>query len=291
MLEIYFLGTGGGVPSKRRNLPAYLIKTQKISVLLDCGEGTQNTLINYGLGITSIDVIGITHLHADHVLGLPGLIQTMNMFGRSKPLYIMGPRSLSNFLKSFSEYTYFNNNFQILFVDEFENEDLYIKKFPTCHTIESYGFILKEKDRLKIDAEKLRMEGVKDWRIIRALKEGKEVIFNNRRLKPEDYVFIKKGPSLAYTGDTAMCESVINSVKGADLLLHDSTFTSEVNAKEYGHSTAKEAAEVALIANVKRLGLIHISSRYENLYELEYEARRIFEKVFVPEDLSYYYLI
>ncbi|MEM4912519.1 MAG: ribonuclease Z, partial [Metallosphaera sp.] len=269
MFEIYFLGTGGGVPSKRRGLPAYLFKYMNLSILLDCGEGTQERISKYGLGVSSIDIIGISHLHADHVLGLPGLIQTMSMLGRTKPLYIMGPKKLGEFIEVINESTKFTPNFKIIFTEEFRNENIEIKKFPTCHVIESYGFLIIEKDRYKVDAEKLRSEGIKDWRIIRSIKEGKEVKIGERVLRPDDYLIKVNGIKIGYTGDTRYCEKVIKEVKGVDLLLHDSTFSSSVkDAEEYGHSTSEHAAEVALRAEVKRLGLIHISARYTDTYEL-----------------------
>lgn len=291
MFDIYFIGTGGGVPSKHRGLPGYLFKYMNLSILLDCGEGVQERLIKYGLGVSSIDVIGISHLHADHVLGLPGLLQTMSMLGRTKPLYIMGPKKLEDFISLVNESTNFTPNFRIIFTEEFHNENIEIRKFETCHTIESYGFLIIEKDRFKVDADRLRAEGVKDWRIIRAIKEGKEVNFEGRVLKPEDYLIKVNGIKIAYTGDTKYCEKVVREVRGVDLLLHDSTFSSEIkDAEEYGHSTSAQAAEAALNAEAKRLGLIHISSRYVSTNELLLEARRIFSKVFVAEDLSRYSL-
>ncbi|MCY0882454.1 MAG: ribonuclease Z [Acidianus infernus] len=287
MMEVYFIGTGGGAPSKR-GLPAFLVRRQGFNLLLDCGEGTQITMINHGLNIMAINLIAITHLHADHVLGLPSLIQTMGMYSRKEKLYIIG--NVKDLLNKVFEETYFEPPFKIEYVDIYEDNELKITPFKTCHTVKSQGYLIEEKDRKNIDIERLTREGIKDWRIIRQLKAGKEVIFNGKKLNPEDYLITKKGIRIAYTGDTAICDSVINSVKGVDLLIHDSTFLDDINAKEYGHSTVTDAATVAKEAGVKRLALVHISGRYKDAKIMEEIARRTFWKSFLPDDLSYYIL-
>ncbi|MCY0859261.1 MAG: ribonuclease Z [Sulfolobaceae archaeon] len=290
MIRVYFVGTGGGAPSPYRSLPSYLIRREGFYALFDCGEGTQRNLMEYRLGIMSIKLIGITHMHGDHVLGLPGLIQTMGLLDRKEPLYIMGPKAIKDFIERTSELTGFRAPFEIRFIDSYEDENIRIYKFPTCHTIESYGYIFEEKERKGLDVEKLRRDGINDWQILRELKAGKEVRFNGKTLKPEDYIIVKPAIRVAYTGDTSYCEKVIDSVKGVNLLLHDSTFLDEKDAREWGHSNAIDAATVAKQAEVKRLALIHISSRYRDTSQFVRLASRIFDKVFVPEDLSYYIL-
>ncbi|AWR97673.1 ribonuclease Z [Acidianus sulfidivorans JP7] len=288
MIKVFFIGTGGGAPSKR-GLPAFLVRREAFNALLDCGEGTQITMIKNKLSIMSLKVIAITHLHADHVLGLPALIQTMNMYNRTEKLYIIG-QNIDKLLKSTFEATYFSPNFEIEYVNEYKDNEISIKPFKTCHVIPSQGYIIEEKEKKNIDIEKLKKEGINDWRIIRQLKEDKEVHYNGKLLKPDDYIIKRKGIRIAYTGDTTICDNVIKSVKDVDLLLHDSTFLDDINAKEYGHSTASDAATVALEANVKRLALVHISGRYTDSSEIEETAKKIFSKSFVPEDLSYYVL-
>ena len=287
MIKVYFIGTGGGAPNKR-GLPALLLQREGLYTLFDAGEGTQQRLIDSGLGFMRIRVIGISHLHGDHVLGLPGLLETMGMYSRKDKITLLGPSGLKDFLLEVFSRTHFQPNFSIEFRDSYEDADVRITKFKTCHVIESYGFLFEEKDRVKIDAEKLRSEGVNDWKIIRLLKEGKRVEIGTKVLIPEDYLVKKKGVRIAYTGDTAPCTSVINSVKDVDLLIHDSTFLDEKEAHDYGHSNSKDAAEVALRSNAKRLALIHISPRYDDAKPLLKEALKVFEKTFLPEPLSYY---
>ncbi|MFP3232817.1 MAG: ribonuclease Z [Sulfolobaceae archaeon] len=289
MIKIYFIGTGGGAPNKR-GLPAYLVQREGLYALFDVGEGTQQRLIDSGLGFMRIRVIGITHLHGDHVLGLPGLLETMGMYSRKEKLTLLGPPELRDFVSEVFNRTYFRPNYEIEFAESYEDSNIRITKFRTCHVVNSYGFIFEEKDRINIDAERLRREGIKDWRIMRLLKDGKRVEIGTKVLLPEDYLVVKKGIKVAYTGDTAPCNDVINAVREVDLLLHDSTFLNEKEAYEYGHSNSKDAAVIATKANVKRLALIHISPRYDDATPLLKEAMKVFEKTFLPEPFSYYIL-
>ena len=287
MILTYFIGTGGGVPSKR-GLPAILIRKEGFDALFDCGEGTQWRMMEHRLSIMKIKLIAITHMHADHVLGLPGMIATMAMYGRKEPLLIIGPNEIRDFIEDVIKKTHFSTSFEIRFLEKYEDEKIKIIPFHTCHTIESQGYIFEEKDKMNIDAEKLKKEGVTDWRVLRKLKKGERVEINGKVLLPEDYLVVKQGIKIAYTGDTGPCEKVINSVRDADLLIHDSTFLNEEEAHEYGHSNSIDAATVALKANVKRLALFHISPRYDNTDELLANAKKIFKKTFVAEPLSYY---
>ncbi|AAY80626.1 ribonuclease Z [Sulfolobus acidocaldarius] len=289
MFEIIFIGVGGGAPNKR-GLPGILIRREGFEILLDCGEGTQNKMIEHSISFMKLNLIGISHLHGDHVLGLPGIIQTMAMYSRQQKLLLMGPTTLQDYLKSSSKHTYFKPGFETEFIQSYEDQNLTITTFRTCHTIESYGFLIKEKDKTKVDAERLKKEGITDWRIIRKLKEGKRVEIDTKVFLPEDYLYVKKGLSIAYTGDTAPCDSVLNAIKGVDLLIHDSTFLNEREAHDYGHSNCTDAAEIASKADVKRLALYHISGRYQTTEPLLKEAKKIFERTFLPEPLSYFIL-
>jgi len=287
MILTYFIGSGGGAPNKR-GLPAILVRREGFDALFDCGEGTQWRMMEHKLNFMRLKLIAITHMHADHVLGLPGMIASMSMYSRKDPLLIMGPNEIKDFLEDTIKRTHFRTSFEISFLEKYEDENIRITPFPTCHTIESQGYIFEEKDKINIDAEKLKKEGVTDWRLIRKLKMGDRVEINGKVLLPEDYLTVKQGSRIAYTGDTGPCEKVINAVRNVDLLIHDSTFLNEEEAHVYGHSNSNDAATVALKANVKRLALFHISSRYEDASELLANAKKIFKKTFVAEPLSYY---
>jgi len=288
-MEVYFIGTGGGAPSPHRGLPGLLVRREGFSILLDAGEGTQLRMSSGKLSITSLDVIAVTHMHADHVLGIPGIIQTMSLLGRTKKLFLMGPKALRDFLEANFKSTNFYPSFELEYTAQI-SKPLEVVPFPTCHTIESQGYLVKEPDSLNVDVEALRRTGVTDWRVIRRIKAGEKVNYAGLQLDPADFVKRRRGKVLAYTGDTRSCDQVIERVKGVDLLIHDSTFLEEPKASEYGHSTSRQAAEVASAAAVSRLALIHISSRYVDPFPLLREARRVFRESLLPGDMSKYLL-
>ncbi len=286
MIQVYFLGTGGGAPSKKRRLPAFLIKREGFSALLDCGEGTQYTFMEYGLSSVSLDLVGITHMHGDHVLGLVGLIESMGMLDRRKPLYVMGPPSLREFLLSSFEYTHFRPRFEIKFVEEYENRDLSVMKFNTCHTVPSQGYIVQEKDRINLDVDRLKEIGVNEWSLMKKIKEGEDLVIDGKVIHHEDFLIRRKGKRVIYTGDTRPCQSTVQASRDADLLIHESTFLDEPSALTYGHSNVGEACSIALESNVKLLALTHISARYPESGKLLDAAKRLFPRVVIPEDLS-----
>ena len=284
MRKLIFLGVGGGAPS-RWGLPGILLIKDGFSVLFDCGEGTQLKILEKGLGI-NVDVVAITHMHGDHVLGLPGMIQTMGLLGRQKELTILGPKELKDFLEESFSRTKFEPNFPIKFVDSYEGPDFRIAPFETCHTVESRGYVYEERERRNLDVEKLRAEGIRDYRVFRALKEGKTVQYGGRTLIPEDYLIITKGKKIVYTGDTRPCNNVIEASKNADVLIHDSTFDNNEEAHLYGHSNASDAAEVASKAGVGTLVLFHYSARYTTTEPLLDEALKRFPRAVTVEPLD-----
>lgn len=285
MIEVYFLGTGGGAPSLFRSLPSIYVRVSGVSILLDAGEGVQQQMQRAGLSPMGIDVIGITHLHGDHVFGLPGLLETMGLLGREKELRIIGPQELKGFLEESFRYTFFQPKFRITFTDGYENKELVIKPFDTCHIVKSMGFLVKRKDSNKLIVDKLIDLGIRDWTVMRALKEGKDVEYGGRILRHTEFVVNRRGPSIAYTGDTIPCDRVIKNVSGVEALIHDSTFMDGIDAREFGHSTSSEAAKVASAASVGALFLNHISQRYRDASPLLHEARRFFSHSFLASDL------
>ena len=253
---LLFLGTSSGTPTKGAWLPSILLYYQGVYVLLDCGEGTQIRLIENSIGPARIDLIAVTHAHGDHIFGLPGLLQSMGMSSRTKSLLIKGSEDVRYFIEASFKATRYEPPFEILFESPLvktvvqEKPHITIQGFKTCHgEIESYGYV--------IEAFKKTREGMK------------------RRFK------------IAYTGDTAPCRDYIEYLKGADVLIHDATFEEgmEKEAREYGHSTAKDAALVAREAEAKMLVLFHKSTRYKGKPGLlERQARRIFPCTYEAHD-------
>jgi len=253
---IMFLGTSAGVPSKGRGLPSILMQYRGKYLLFDAGEGVQLSLFRYGIGASKIDAILITHLHGDHVFGLPGLIQTMGMESRIKPLLIISPPQLKEFLEISFRTTSFSPGFNIEVLEPSRieiNNYITVTPFATCHgEVPSYGYLV---------------EGM-------ATGGGKRF-------------------SLAYTGDTSPCDKYRESVKGAEVLIHDSTFSGDLGeeAIAFGHSTSIQAAILAKEIGAKVLFLFHISNRYsDDLYALEKEARRFFPMSYVARDGTKFYL-
>jgi len=285
---VRFLGTGGVAPSDKRRLPCYLIEHAGYQIILDIGEGAQYRLLRYGTNKNLM--ILLSHLHADHVLGLPGFLATLAMTGRTRPVYIVGPPGTRNFVLSFISLPIaFFGDFPIYVIEAVQGDvisfgDLLISVALGKHTITNYAYRVDLPRRPKLIKELIE-EVPKEKR--RLIAEGELVEVSGRLIKPREVSVWREGKSVVYTGDTRPTLSIIELSRNADLLIHDSTYTSEYRelAIERGHSTAQEAAEVALIAGVKSLALVHISRRCDE-EEILKEAREVFENSFVPKDLD-----
>jgi ribonuclease Z len=272
-LRITFLGTSAAAPTASRNLSATAVKRDSELFLVDCGEGTQRQMIRFGTGF-GLDAVFFTHFHADHYLGIIGFLRTLGMQGREKPLRLFGPRPASTLL----------NKAVKLGIEEFpfpveieevragqivwKGEDYRVETFETQHRIHSVGYALIEELRPgRFDPDKAREMGVPEGPLFGRLQRGEAVkLPDGREIKPEAIVGpARPGRRIVFSGDTRPCESTIKISQGADLLVHESTFGDDEKerAVETAHSTAREAARVAKDAQVKRLVLTHLSSRYD----------------------------
>ncbi len=279
------------VPTKERNQSAVLISYKNEGILVDCGEGTQRQLKIAGIKLTKITKILISHWHGDHVLGLPGLIQSMAASGYSGVLEIYGPKNTKKIFKNMFKVFVFDKkiDLKVFEVKEkafFENEDFLLEAMPLEHGIETLGFSFIEKDKRKINMEKAKKLGLWQGPLIGKLQEGKEVTLKGKKIKPEQVSSIVKGKKVAIINDTVPCKNADLLAKDTDLLICEATYSSKLEEKseEYGHMTAKQAAEMANRCNVKKLVLTHFSARYKNTLELEEEARTYFDGVICAED-------
>src|SRR6266571_716826 len=248
-IDVVFLGTGGSLPTKERGLPSVALRRDGELILLDCGEGTQRQMMHAGLGFNRPTIILISHLHGDHILGLPGLLQTMSSLARDKPLDLYGPKGLMKFLNLIYKPLGYPANF-------------------------------------KVRAKEL---GVPEGPLWGELQHGKSVKAEGREIRPLDVVDSPRpGLKIVYAIDTRPAESVKRLAKGADLLMHDGGFAEErrPKAQEYYHSTAREAAQLAKAAKVKRLVVVHISAVTRDDSVLLREARKIFKQTLVPKDFQ-----
>jgi len=294
-LRVVFLGTSASVPTLRRNLPSVAVLRRAELFMFDCGEGAQRQLMRTGLGLGRKTMVLISHMHGDHILGLPGLLQTMAMMGREKPLDLYGPPGLGEFIDCALRSVHFQPDYALEVRETTgglicEEREYTLTAAPVAHTSFALGYALAEKPRPgRFNEAQAELLGVPEGPLWKRLQLGYTVhtprgeeVSPARVLGPP-----RRGLKLVYTGDTAPSDAVVKLAEGADLLIHDGTFASDMaeRAALEGHSTAAEAASTAAKARARRLALTHISARYEGPEVLLEEAKAIFENTFVAEDL------
>ncbi|MEM3039251.1 MAG: ribonuclease Z [Candidatus Methanomethylicaceae archaeon] len=297
-VRVVVLGSSGGLPTPERGLPAVILEGGGWIILMDCGEGTQRQMMRAGYSLCKKMKVFITHLHGDHVFGLPGMIQSMNLLNRIHPLEVYGPKGLKDFIEDTTISTMSEPNFDlsIFEVEEgeiFSSRDLVVRGVWADHSRANMSYRVNfGRNQGKFHPERAKELGIPEGPLWGMLKSGKSVILEGGRVvEPKEVLGeIVPGISVVYTGDTRYCERVVELANGADLLIHEATFGSDLaeRAREEGHSTAEDAAMVASSAGVKKLILTHISSRYPDAKILEDEARRIFQNVEVARDLGAY---
>ncbi len=293
MIRVTFLGTAASRPTVGRNVPALTVQREGELLLFDCGEGTQRQMMRYGTGFSLNDIF-ITHMHADHFLGVTGLLRTLGLQGREEPIRLWAPRGGGRVLEQAValgvDRIPFGVDIRELAPDEDVARDGYrIVAFKPQHGVSALGFALLEDERLgKFHPERARELGVPEGPLFGKLHRGEAVEVEGRVIAPGDIVGPPRpGRRIVYTGDTRPCKRTVELARDADLLIHDATFGDEEadRARATGHSTAREAAQVAQRAEVARLALTHLSARYaDDPRILEREAREVFPRVTVAYD-------
>jgi ribonuclease Z len=288
-LDVLFLGTAGSSPSPRRGLPATLVRRGGDRLLFDCGEGTQRQLMRSVVGLVELEELFLTHFHADHVLGLPGMLKTFGLRQRERELVVYGPRGLRR-VYELLEPVIGRLPFRVRLVelegnDELERDGYRIAAFDVKHGGPGLGYALVEDPRPgHFDPERARELGVRPGPDFGRLQSGEEV----SGVRPEQVMGeTRRGRKVVLTGDTAPCDMARLVAWEADLLVHEATFLEEdaERAAETLHSTAAQAAALAAEASVRMLALTHISPRY-SISEVRTEAETAFEKVVVPRDFD-----
>ena len=295
-LNIIFLGTGGSWPTVKRNVSSIAIKRAGEILLFDCGEGTQRQFQKSKLSYMQISKIFITHFHGDHFLGIPGLIQTMQLNDREIPLYIYGPKGINELIVQLLTLGYFKPRYPIIshevkHGDILDFDEYSISVLKVKHGIPALAYCLKEKIRPgKFDKPKALKIGVPEGPLFSKLQQGKTIrLKNGRKITPKMVLGPpRKGRKIVISGDTKPINDMIDFAKDADVLIHEATFNSELEeiSNEYGHSTAAQAAEIAKKSKVQKLVLVHISPRYLDKKVIEDEAKKIFDKSIVPKDFQ-----
>ena len=295
-LNIIFLGTGGSWPTIKRNVTSIAVKRGREIILFDCGEGTQRQFQKSKLSYMQISKIFITHFHGDHFLGLPGLIQTMQLNDRNIPLHIYGPPGMNNLMIKLLSLGYFKPKYEIISHEMEANEEIKfegykIKAVSVKHNIPAYGYILKEDNRPgRFNKKKALDLGIPEGPLFSQLQKGKTVeLKDGREIKPNVVLGNpRKGRKIVISGDTKPFKEMIEYAKDADILIHEATFESGMEgvSGEYGHSTSEQAAEIANKANVDKLYLVHISPRYNDNDEILKDAKKTFKKSYVAKDFQ-----
>lgn len=296
-LRIIFLGTSGSLPTNDRSLPSIVILREGEVLMFDCGEGTQRQMMRAGIGFNRKMAVFITHMHGDHVLGLPGMIQTMSLLGRDKPLRIYGPRGIRAFIEAVTSTVSFWLSFPIEISEVVNEGTIYnggnyeVQAVWTDHSIPSLAYAFIEKPRPgKFYPEKAIALGVPKGPLWSRLQRGMEIILQDGRvIKPSDVLGPPRpGRKIVYSGDTRPSERISELAYGADVLIHEATLGDDMleRALEEGHSTPSEAAKIALKAKVKLLVLTHISARYTETDSLLSEAKKIFSNIIIARDLE-----
>jgi ribonuclease Z len=293
-LDVVFLGTSGSAPTAQRALAATLVRRGGDRLLFDCSEGTQRQLLRSDVGLVELEQIFLTHYHADHYLGLPGMLKTFSLRGRELPLTIYGPAGLRDLLGSlrriFGRLTYPLETIELEPGARLERDGYRLETFAVNHGVPAVGYALVEDVRPgRFDVETADRLGIPDGPERGVLQRGEAVtLADGREVRPEDVLGpARAGRKLVLTGDTAPAASVVDAASGAELLVHEATFLADERerARETLHSTAGEAALAAREAGVRLLALTHLSARYFGHQVVE-EARELFPDTVVPRDFD-----
>jgi ribonuclease Z len=287
-LSVFFAGTAGSIPTARRGLPALLVRRGGDRILFDCGEGTQRQLVS-SVGLADLTEIFVTHFHADHWLGLPGLLKTFDLRGRERPLAVYGPPGLRELvvmaLRLAGRVRFELQLIELAPGDPLDRDGYSIAAVQVRHRSPAYGYVLFEDERPGVfDPQRAVALGLTPGPDFGRVQRGEDV----GGVQPEQVMGPPRpGRKLVISGDTMPCETLSIAAHGADLLIHEATFAHEETdrAAETGHSTAAQAATVARDAEVRMLALNHVSTRYP-VRVLREEARAVFERTVLPRDFD-----
>lgn len=287
--NIRILGANSAVPNKDRFPSSQCVTIGQHKLIIDCGEGVQINLSTYKIKRSKINHILISHLHGDHVYGLPGLLSSLNLSGRTSAMILIGPQGIKDFIEAILSQTHVTLHYPLT-IKELDHDTgkkqvvagstFEIFAFPLKHRIPTYGYIIKEKhDRQNIKSDQiekynLTVDQIKDIKKGESFQTDTGIVIPN-----EDLLTKREARSYAYCSDTIYDPSIVPHISGVDLLYHEATYLHELKEKadQHKHSTAQEAGQIAQMANVKRLIIGHYSSRYDDLQVLETEAKLEFE--------------
>lgn len=292
-MKITFLGTSSMVPTKERNTSAILLSYKGEDILIDCGEGTQRQLKLANVSPTKIKRVLITHWHGDHVLGIPGLLQTIASSQKESQLEIFGPIGTKKFLENMSKM--FSPYSKLRFIPHeikeegkiIDEKDYEIHAKPVIHSTHCLAYSFKEKDKRKINLKYTRRFGLVKHPLLGQLQKGKAIEYKGKKITPDKATTIKYGIKVTLITDCEKTKDLEKFAAKSDILISESTYSEDLidMAKEKKHLTSKQAAGIAKNAKVKKLVLTHFSQRYKTTKELEKEAKTIFKNTVAAKDL------
>jgi ribonuclease Z len=299
MIRYCVLGSGaGGAPILSRHPAAVLVRVEGALLLLDCGEGTQRQLLRLGVSRNRLDIIAITHLHGDHVLGLVPLLTSMHSDRRQRPLLLIGPQGLRELVEDTLRRIYTELAFPLEFRElpegfaggVVETPELLLDCAPLQHSAPCFGYRVEQRLAARLDPARLAAYGITPGPLVGQLKrEGQVRLPDGKVVRLEDCIVHRIPPSLVYCGDTRPCDAAVELARGAQVLLYEATFGREHAelALETMHSTAEEAAQLAAQAGVETLVLMHFSARYRTVEGLVEEARAVFPATLAATELEW----
>ncbi len=292
-MKLIFLGTSGAVPSAKRNHTAVLLNYKGENILVDCGEGTQRQFRKARLNPCKVTRLLITHWHGDHILGIPGLLQTLAFSGYPKKLFIYGPKGTKKFMKRVLETFAFRGEISLEVKEVsgkfFETDEFYLEAEKMTHGIPCNAYSFVKKGQRRIDKKKLKKSKLPSGPLLKKLKEGKNVVYQGKKYLSKNLTYLQNSKKISFVFDTSMNERIVSFVKNSDLLVCESTYDSglEEMAEGYKHLTARQVAKIAKSSKSMKLILTHISQRYEkDDNNILIEAKRIFKNSYLVKDLD-----
>ena len=290
-MKIKFLGTSSMVPTKDRNHTSILLTYNAENILIDCGEGTQRQLKIASINPCKITKILLTHIHGDHTLGLPGLIQTLGANNYQKTLEIYGPKNTRNFIDNILKTFHLENKIKLTTTEidkrEFlETKEFYLEALPLKHSTYTLAYSFTEKDKRKINLSYTKKFDLTKHPLLGELQKGKDITFKGKKITADKATILKKGKKISFIFDTELTQNCIEISKNADLLIAEATYESDLEekAKEYQHLTSEQSALIAKKARVKALILTHFSQRYKTPDQSLKEAKKIFKNTQAAKD-------
>lgn len=293
MIKVIFLGTSDQIPSAERNHSSILLNYNGENILVDCGEGTQRQFRKAKLNPCKITRLLITHWHGDHILGIPGLLSTLALSGYRKTLFIYGPKGTKIFVRDLLRVFGFKRKYKIKVEDVegkfFETKDFYLEAEKMSHGIPCNAYSFVKKGLIRIDKMKLKKSKLPSGPLLQKLKKGKNISYKGKKYLAKNLTFSEGDKKVSFVLDTLNNKKIVPFVKNSDLLICESSFSSDLQqkAKEHLHLTSKQAGDIAKKSKSKKLILTHLSQRYEkNMKKILNEAKEIFKNSFLVKDLD-----